>query len=179
MSTELETAHGTPRVFTKTSTDVVGVVGTDSDFFTVIDVMDIQLPARGLPPKSFLLTISYCGEIEIKAPAQNNNVFQGLFILCTLDPTNTSLDIGGVNCHPSHPAGPGGLTQGVPFGNNFGLNAATSYHGVHSFTWVQRVNAGPHKLVMRACRRADSEPPGTVQGPRILKRTLVVQAVRI
>lgn len=176
MSTELETANGSPRVFTKTSNDVTGVVSTDSDFFTVIDIMDIQLTARRPPRTSFLLTISYYAEIEIPVPAQNNNVFQGIFILCTLDPTNTTHTIGGVNCHPNGGTAIGGLTHGVPFGSNFGLNAAIGYRGAHSFTWVERVNAGPHKIVMRASRVADSEPVGSFIGIRIVKRTLLVQA---
>ncbi|MDN5940504.1 MAG: hypothetical protein L0H94_01360 [Nitrospira sp.] len=162
MSTELESAKGSPRVFTITSNDVFGVVDT-ADFFDIIDTMDFTLP------KKRLLTISYSAEIEIAAPAQNNNVFQGVFILCTLDPP-AILDQGGVDCPP---------IRGVPFGNNFGLNPAIRYHGVHSFTWVVRVNAGPHKIVMRGTRRPDSEPPGIVIGPEIVKRTLVVQAFPI
>ena len=41
------------------------------------------------------------------------------------------------------------MTRGVSFGNNFGLNTQR-YRGTHSFTWVEKVNAGLHKIFMRA-----------------------------
>ena len=80
MSTKLETANGTPWVFTKTSNDVSGFTDT-SEFLDIIDTMDIQLPARKLPQKSYLLTISYYLEIEIPSPAENENQLETVFIL--------------------------------------------------------------------------------------------------
>lgn len=175
MSTELETAHGSPRVFTKTSNDISGIVDT-GEFFDIIDTMDFGLP------KKCLLTISYSMEIEIPSPAENSNLFKAAYILCTLDPTSANLLLGGVDCHPNGgvPA-PFGFPRGVPFGNNFGLNTQR-HHSAHSFTWVEKVNAGSHKIVMRAMFDISlvgpppNPPPGTIMNPRILKRTLVVQA---
>jgi hypothetical protein len=176
MSTELETANGSPRVFTKTSNDVFTIVDT-AEYFDIIDTMDFKLP------KKCLLTISYSMEIVIPSPAENSNLFKAAFIICTLDPTSADLLLGGVDCHPNGgiPAPPG-LTRGVPFGNNFGLNTQ-QYHGTHSFTWVEKVNAGPHKIVMRAMfvmtlvGPPPSPPPTVIINPKVMKRSLVVQAI--
>ncbi|MEP6933087.1 MAG: hypothetical protein ABI988_03970 [Nitrospirota bacterium] len=176
MSTELEKAHGSSWVFTKTSNDLMGIVDT-GEYFDIIDTMDLRLT------KKSLLTISYSMEIVIPSPAENSNLFKAAFILCTLDPTSPDLLLGGVDCHPNGgiPV-PFGSPRGVPFGNNFGINTQP-YHGTHSFTWVEKANAGPHKIVMRAMfvitllGPPPSPPPGTIMNPRILKRTLVVQAV--
>jgi hypothetical protein len=173
MSTQLETAKASPWVFTKTSGDRQGIVDT-GEFFQVIDIMDVSLQ------KKCLLTIGYSMEIEIPSPAENSNLFKAVFILCTLDPTSANLLLGGVDCHPNGepPLGP---IRGVPFGNNFGLTTQR-YHGVHSYTWVEKVKAGPHKIVMRAMFAISllgppsNPPPGTIMNPQILKRTLVVQA---
>ena len=180
MSTELEQANGSPRVFAKTSNDMAGIVDT-GEFFDIIDTMDIQLPPGKPLKKSFLLTISYHLEIQISSPAENSNLFKAVFILCTLDPTSPDLLLGGVICHPT---GGGPFPGGVPFGNNFGLNTQR-YHGAHSFTWVEKVNAGPHKIVMRAMFNISlvgpppNPPPDIIMNPQILARTLVVQAFPI
>jgi len=169
MSTELERAKGSPRVFTLTSNDVIGIICT-SDLDQPIDIMDITLP----PKINYLLTISYYLEIEIPSPAESN-LFETVFIQCTLDPTNTNF-VDGVDCHPTgRPVG--GMTRGVSFGNNFGLNTQR-YRGAHSFTWVEKVNGGPHKIFMRASYDSSlvGPPPAPIINPQILKRTLVVQA---
>lgn len=171
MLTELERAKGSPLVFTKTSNDVSFIVDT-GEFFDIIDTMDLGLP------KKCLLTISYSLEIVIPSPAENSNLFKAVFILCTLDPTSPDLLIGGVNCHPT---GGGPFPGGVPFGNNFGLNTQR-YQGTHSYTWVEKVKAGPHKIVMRAMFNISllgpppSPPPDITLNPQILARALVVQA---
>jgi hypothetical protein len=170
MSTELESAKGSPWVFTKTSNDVLGIADT-GEFFDIIDTMDFRLP------KKCLLTIRYHLEIQISSPAENSNLFKAVFILCTLDPTDPDLLVG-VICHPT---GGGPFPGGVPFGNNFGLNTQR-YHGAHSFTWVEKVKAGPHKIVMRAMFNMSllgpppNPPPDIIMNPQILARTLVVQA---
>lgn len=181
MSTELELAKGSPRVFTKTSNDVSGCTDT-SEFLDIIDTMDIQLPARNLPQKSYLLMISYYLQIEIPSPAENENQSETVFILCTLDPTSADLLTGGVDCKPSGVEGGDGTgtARGVPFGSNNGLN--TGYHGAHSFTWVEKVTGGSHKIVMRAMFGfiiLGGQNPSGIQGPKINKRTLVVQAFPI
>ena len=173
MSTDLEKAKGSPWVFTKTSNDVFTIVDT-GEFFDLIDVMDLTIPRK------CLLTISYYLEIEIPSPAENSNLFKAVFILCTLDPTSANLLLGGVDCHPQG-GGPFGSPRGVSFGNNFGLNTQR-YHGASSFTWVEKVNAGPHKIVMRAMFDMSligpppTPPPAVIKNPKALKRTLLVQA---
>jgi hypothetical protein len=173
MSTELERAKGSPWVFTLTSNDEIGIIGT-ADLDQPIDIMDIILPKK----INYLLTISYCLEIEIPSPAESN-LFETVFIQCTLDPTNTNF-VDGVDCHPTgRPVS--GMTRGVSFGNNFGLNTQR-YRGAHSFTWVEKVNAGLRKIFMRASYDSiwngppPSSPPTTIIHPKVLKRTLVVQA---
>ena len=176
MSTELERAKGSPWVFTLTSNDVIGIIGT-ADLDQPIDIMDITLPRR----INYLLTISYYLEIEIPSPAESN-LFETVFIQCTLDSTNWNF-VDGVDCHPTgRPVS--GMTRGVSFGNNFGLNTQR-YRGAHFFTWVEKVNAGPHKIFMRASYdsiwngQPPSPPPTTIIHPKVLKRTLVVQAFPI
>ncbi len=88
MSTKLETANGTPRVFTKTSNEVSGFIDT-SEFLDIIDTMDIQ-----------------------------------------------------------------------------------RYHGAHSFTWVEKVKGGSHKIVMRAMFGfiiVGGQNPSGLKGPKIHK----------
>jgi len=161
MSTELERARGIPKVFTKTSNDELGITNTE-DFADVIDIMDISLPQKGL------LTISYSLEIRIPSPPENSNEFLSVFILCTLDPTSPDLVLGGVTCHPKgEPTG--GIGRGVIFCTNSGLHT-------NSFTWVEKVQGGVHKIVMRAALSLDAPPPQTFTNPTIIKRTLVVQA---
>ena len=172
MSTELERAKGSPWVFTKTSNDVAQIFDT-AEYFDIIDTMDFKLP------KKCLLTISYSMEIEIPAPAQNGG--QALFIICTLDPASANLLLGGVDCHPNGGVPPpAGIHRGVSFGNNFGLNTLR-YRGVHSFTWVEKLKTGSHKIVMRAMYNdtLGGQAPQTFTTPKILKRTLVVQAFPI
>lgn len=169
MSTELESAKGSHRVFTKTSNDELWIIDT-ADFLDIVDTMDIKLGKNNC-----LLTISYYLEIEIPSPAENENQFEVFFILCTLDPTSSDLLSGGVNCHPTD-GGP--FPGGVPFGNNFGLNTQR-YRGAHSFTWVEKVTGGSHKIVMRAKFNlfiGGPQTPSGLIGVKILKRTLVVQA---
>jgi hypothetical protein len=180
MSTELERAKGSPCLFTLTSNDELSIVGT-ADLDTPIDIVDITLPPKPAKQMKYLMTISYYLEIEIPSPAESN-LFETVFVQCTLDATNTNF-VDGVDCHPTgRPVS--GMTRGVSFGNNFGLTTQR-YRGAHSFTWVEKVNAGPHKIFMRASWDSilsgppPSSPPTTIFNPKILKRTLVVQAVPI
>lgn len=178
MSTELETAHGSPWVFTKTSNDESGIIDT-ADFFDIIDTMDIKLGR-----KNYLLTISYYLEIEIPSPAENEDQFEAVLILCTLDPTSADLLTGGVDCNPNGGGGTGSI-RGVPFGNNLGIYTqrfnTQRYHGAHSFNWIEKVKGGSHMIVMRA--KFDlfigTPQPGGLKGVKIRKRTLVVQAFPI
>ncbi len=176
MSTELERAKGSPLVFTLTSNDVVSIIDT-ADLDQPIDIMDITLPTKPPPRRiNYLLTINYSLEIEIPSPAESN-WFETVYIQATLDATNLSF-VDGVDCHPTGNQPVGSMERGVSFGSNYGLNTQR-YRRAHSFTLVERVNPGPHKIFMRASYWF--EPVGPLPGvenqfPKILKRTLVVQA---
>lgn len=178
MATELENAKGGPRVFTLTSNDVTSIIDT-ANLDQPIDIMDITLPTKLPKQIKYLLTISYYLEIEIPSPAESN-LFETVFIQATLDPTN-ALFVDGVDCHPTGGPPVSGMTRGVSFGNNFGLNTQR-YRGAHSFTWVEKVTAGKHKIFMRASYHSVLVGPPPAEEdkiPKILKRTLVVQAFPI
>ena len=173
MPTQESKAKGSPWLFSRTSNDVVSIVDT-AEFFDVVDTMAITLP------KKCLLTITYNLEVEIPSPAENASLYKQLFILCTLNPTSTDLLNGGIDCSPNGGA-VFGEARGVPFGDNFGLTTQR-HHGNHGFTWVENVNAGAHKVVMRATYRISliggppNPPPTVITNPKILKRTLLIRA---
>ena len=136
-------------------------------------------PRKETSPKVLLADDQLLPGDRNSIACRERNQLETVFILCTLDPTSADLLTGGIDCKPSGVEGGDGTgtARGVPFGSNIGMN--TGYHGAHSFTWVEKVRGGSHKIVMRAMFGfiiVGGQNPSGLNGPKILKRTLVVQA---